>query len=69
MAMKTRKPQRTETQHYVPQFYLRGFTNPTGRMFCYDKVVDRSHPITTQAAGQERNFYEIAPGSFDRSRV
>jgi hypothetical protein len=26
--------QRTENQHYVPQFYLRGFTNASGQMFC-----------------------------------
>lgn len=59
-----KKPHRTETQHYVPQFYLRGFTNDTGRMFCYDKVAERSHPTSTEAAAQEPYFYEIPPGSF-----
>jgi hypothetical protein len=56
-----KKPHRTEVQHYVPQFYLRGFTNDTGRMFCYDKVSSKSHPTTTKAAAQEPNFYEIRP--------
>jgi hypothetical protein len=55
---------RTENQHYVPQFYLRGFTDPSRRMFCYDKVADRSHPTSTEAAAQEPYFYEIPPGAF-----
>jgi hypothetical protein len=58
-----KKPHRTETQHYVPQFYLRGFTNASDRMFCYDKVNDKSHPTSTAAAAQEPYFYEIPPGS------
>ncbi len=57
-----KKPQRTENQHYVSQFYLRGFTNASGRMFCYDKRADKSHPTTTAAAAQEPYFYEIVPG-------
>jgi hypothetical protein len=60
---------RTEDQHYVPQFYLRGFTNTTNRMFCYDKVSDSSHPTSTAAAAQERYFYEIPPGSFRNVNV
>jgi hypothetical protein len=56
-----KKKQRTETQHYVPQLYLRGFTNAAGSMFCYDKSADRSYPTTTKAAAQEPNFYEIPP--------
>jgi hypothetical protein len=60
---------RTENQHYVPQFYLRGFTNESGRMFCYDKVANKSHPTSTQAAAQEPYFYEIPPGSFEDVNV
>jgi len=59
-----KKPHRTGSQHYVPQFYLRGFTNASGRMFCYDKANDKSHPTSTAAAAQEPYFYEIPPGSF-----
>lgn len=61
---RQKKKRRTETQHYMPQFYLRGFTNASGRMFCYDKVADKSHPTSTTAAAQEPYFYEIPPGSF-----
>ena len=28
---------RTKAQHYVAQFYLRGFANEKEMMFCYDK--------------------------------
>jgi len=51
-----KKNRRTETQHYVPQFYLRRFVNESGRMFCYDKVSDRSCPTSTTAAAQEPYF-------------
>ena len=64
-----KKKHRTEDQHYVPQFYLRGFTNAASRMFCYDKVADRSHPTSTQAAAQEPYFYEIPSGSFENVNV
>jgi hypothetical protein len=61
MSWHRQKKNRTETQHYVPQLYLRGFINASGGMFCYDKVTDRSHPTTTTAAAQEPYFYEIPP--------
>jgi hypothetical protein len=54
-----KKKHRTEDQHYVPQLYLRGFTNSAGRMFCYDKAANKSYPTTTKAAAQEPYFYEI----------
>ncbi len=62
-----KKRHRARTQHYVSQFYLRGFTNAGGRMYCYDKLAERSHPTSTQAAGQEPYFYEIPPGSFEEA--
>jgi hypothetical protein len=61
MAKQQKKRRRTETQHYVPQLYLRGFTNASGCMFCYDKQADRSHLTTTKAAAQEPYFYELPP--------
>ncbi len=54
-------PQRTKAQHYVPQFYLRGFTNGHGTMFRFDKVMCKSRRTSTKAAAQEENFYEIRP--------
>src|SRR5262249_30017013 len=64
-----KKPHRTESQHYVPQFYLRGFTNAVGQMFCYDKVSGKSYPTSTAAAAQEPYFYENPPGSFENVNV
>ena len=64
-----KKPHRTENQHYVPQFYLRGFTNASGRMFCYDKAGDKAYPTSTAAAAQEPYFYEIPPGSFEDASI
>jgi hypothetical protein len=63
------KKHRTKAQHYVSQFYLRGFADSAGRMYCYDKVADRSHPTSTAAAAQESYFYEIPPGSFENLNV
>ncbi len=54
------KAQRTKAQHYVPQFYLRGFATAE-RMFCYDKLNDRVYPTCTRDAAQESDFYEIPP--------
>lgn len=56
-----KKKQRTEDQHYVPQLYLRGFTNASGQMFCYDKATGKSYPTSTRAAAQEPYFYEVPP--------
>jgi hypothetical protein len=65
--MSEGKKQRTKAQHYVSQFYLRGFADSAGRMFGYDKAADRSYPTSTAGAAQESYFYEIPPGSFDRA--
>src|SRR5437867_4018199 len=69
MSGQGRRKQRTESQHFVPQFYLRGFADLSERMFCYDKVAARSHPTSVSAAAQERYFYEIPPGSFENVNV
>lgn len=69
MSKRGQKKDRTEDQHFVPQFYLRGFTNGSGGMFCYDKLADKSYPTSTAAAAQEPYFYEIPPGSFHDHNV
>ncbi len=56
-----KKKHRTENEHFVPQLYLRGFTNPSGQMFCYDKANAKSYSTSTKAAAQEPYFYEIPP--------
>jgi hypothetical protein len=58
---RKKKKHRTKDQHYVPQFYLCGFTNASGRMYCYDKATGRSYPTSTEAAAQKTYFYEIPP--------
>jgi hypothetical protein len=55
----TRKSPRTKAQHYVPQFYLRGFTD-NEKIFCYDKLNDRVFETNTKSIAQQSNFYEIA---------
>lgn len=67
--LSRKQKQRTERQHYVPQFYLRGFTNASGQMACYDKAANKVYPTSTQAAAQEPYFYEIPPGSFESVNV
>jgi hypothetical protein len=64
-----KKKQRTKTAHYVPQFYQRGFTNASDRLFCYDKVSDKSYPTSTEAAAQEPYFYEIPPGGLENVNI
>jgi len=56
------KHQRTEVQHFVPQFYLRLFTNQAKKLHCYDKCKDKSYSTSTEAIAQERFFYEIVSG-------
>lgn len=66
---RNKENRRTKRQHYVSQFYMRGFTNDSGQLFCFDKVSSKSHPTSTKAAAQKPNFYEIPPGSFEGVEV
>ncbi len=41
---------KSKRHHYIPQFFLRGFTNEAGEYFIYDKIKDeirKSKPINT----------------------
>lgn len=58
--MAAGKARRTKAQHYVPQFYLRGFATAE-KMFCYDKLNDRVYQTNVRDAAQESNFYELPP--------
>lgn len=60
---KAAKQQRTRSQHYVPQFYLRGFANKSGKLFCFDKATDKVFSSSPGGLAQESNFYEIHPGT------
>ncbi len=57
--MKTNKPVR---QHYVPQFYLKGFANPQKDehyLFAYNKENKKRFPTNIKKIGQENLFYSI----------
>lgn len=60
---KPNKQHRTRAQHYVPRFYLSGFTNPKGKLSCYDKAGDKVYTTSPAEAAQETDFYEIKPGT------
>jgi hypothetical protein len=51
--------------HYVPQFYLRRFTNSKGRFWVWDKKTDRIFQSTPKAVAAELNFYKLTDA--DRS--
>lgn len=66
---RQKSKQRTKKGHYVAQFYLRGFADASEKLFCYDKAAGRSHPSSTEAAAQERYFYEIPPNAMRELNV
>jgi len=49
----------TKKQHFVPQFYLRGFANANDRLNVYDKQTKKSFIDTVGQVGQQRFFYDI----------
>lgn len=49
---KLRKMIQSKKHHYVPQFYLKGFTDDSGMFFIYDKELDkiwRTNPLNSFA--------------------
>ncbi|MGD9672119.1 MAG: DUF4238 domain-containing protein [Candidatus Nitrosocosmicus sp.] len=49
-------------QHFIPRFYLENFTFDRNRekIYCYDKVQDKSYICNIKDIGQENDFYEIS---------
>ena len=45
--------------HFVPQFYLRRFTDPDGLLWVYDKDCDRVFSATPRNLAAERGFYTL----------
>lgn len=45
--------------HYVPQFYLRRFVDDTGRLWAWDRDVDRAFQATPRSVAAERDFYHL----------
>jgi len=45
--------------HYVPQFYLRRFTNESGRLWLWEKGRDRIFTTRPNGVAAEKNFYRL----------
>jgi hypothetical protein len=45
--------------HYVPQFYLRRFSDARGRLWVWDKTTDRVFQSTTTAIATKTDFYRL----------
>jgi hypothetical protein len=43
--------------HYVPQFYLRRFTDESGRLWLWDRTQDRVFSARPESVAAERQFY------------
>lgn len=50
---------RIKVEHYVPQCYLRRFTEDGRRLFVFDKATKRSFPSNIKNVAAERYFYDI----------
>lgn len=45
----------SSNHHYIPKFYLKGFTNPSGKLFVYDKQTNRIRQTTPAGAFYEKH--------------
>ncbi len=55
---------RTKKQHFVPQFYLRAFSDgAAARLWCYDKVLDKCWRGNVKDVAQEHDFNEYSATS------
>jgi hypothetical protein len=50
---------RVKNQHYVPQFYLKGFAPDGKSLFVFDKIAKRIFRAGTPAIASEHLFYDI----------
>jgi len=50
--------------HYLPQFYLKGFSQSEGkRIWVYDKKENRKYPTQVRSTANETGFYSTESGS------
>lgn len=47
-------------QHYVPQFYLRGFVNKKSQVNVYDKFRQKSFPANIRDVASSNYFYDLS---------
>ncbi|WP_083948449.1 DUF4238 domain-containing protein [Thermobifida cellulosilytica] len=46
--------------HYVPQFYLRRFTDPSGRIWAWDKIFDRAFHTNPRSVAKASALHAAA---------
>lgn len=51
--------ERKKYQHYVPRFYLEGFQDDSGKLWCYDKQLDKAYQGSPDSLGGEKFFYDV----------
>lgn len=49
---------KVKTQHYVPRFYLKNFTNSDNKIFVYDKSTDKVFQTVVENIACENYFYD-----------
>lgn len=55
-------------QHYVPQFYLKNFSNLNKKTYyinCFDKILKDNYQSKVSNIGMENNFYSYAENDFE----
>lgn len=50
---------KTKNQHFVPQFYLRGFSYENGQIFVFDKFERKFFKTNIENVACEKNFYDL----------
>lgn len=61
-------PNKTKKQHYVPQFYLKNFSNKNKDEFfihCYDIDNNKTYPANIKNIAEERYFYKVGDENFE----
>lgn len=56
---------KTIKQHYVPQFYLKNFSNLNKKTYyvnCFDKITKNNYQSTVSNVGMGKNFYTYEGG-------
>jgi hypothetical protein len=54
-------------QHYVPQFYLRGFANKHEQLKVFDKLTQKSYTANVRDVAADNYFYDLATNIVERA--
>jgi hypothetical protein len=68
MGRKKKQGKKKVKQHYVPQFYLTGFTFDGDHLFVYDKFTRKSWRGSKRDIAHENYFYEIPTTMISKER-